>query len=133
MGYGHPIDPPPKKVPLEEPRPLGEVERHLLDFLLAGPRGRPELRAQAGSAEVVAGCSCGCPSVWLSVDPDAPTATIDASYYSLTAWGRNPAGEEVQVTAHVLDGRLDELELWAGREGPTQLPAVSALSRSTDS
>jgi hypothetical protein len=90
---------------------------------------------------VIAGCSCGCPSVWLKVAQEAPTPTIDASesptrdpsYYSVTAWGRNAAGEDVQVTLHVLDGRLDELELWAGREGPTQLPPLSTLRYSTES
>jgi hypothetical protein len=89
---------------------------------------------------VIAGCSCGCPSVRLKVAREAPALTIDASesptrdpaYYSLTAWGRNAAGEDVQVTLHVLDGRLEELELWACREGPTELPPLSALRYSTD-
>jgi hypothetical protein len=132
--------PPPTRVPLEQPRPLDETERGLLDFLLAGPRGRPELREQALSAQAIGRCSCGCPSVYLTVDRHAPTLVIDVSesptrdpsYYSLTASGRNVDGEDVQVTLHVVDGWLEELELFAGREGPAQLPPRSTLRHSTD-
>ena len=76
----------------------------------------------------------------MPVDRDAPALAIDKSesptrdpsYYSLTVWGRNGDGEDVQVTLHVVDGRLEELELWAGRQGPARLPPSSALRCSTD-
>lgn len=122
----------PTRIPLQEPRPLDEAERGLLDFLVAGPRGRPELRAQAVSAQAVGRCSCGCPSVYVAVDADAPPLASKPSYYSLTAWGRNADGEDVQATLHVVDGQLEELELFAGREGPAQLPPLASLHPSTD-
>src|SRR2546430_6862610 len=47
-------------------------EEAIIDFLITGPLGRAELRAQAAPARVVATCSCDCPSVWIDSDPSAP-------------------------------------------------------------
>jgi hypothetical protein len=60
--------PPAKRLPLREPRPLTEEERRLLEYVASAPLGKPGLRTQIEAAQVVAECSCGCPSVWLDVD-----------------------------------------------------------------
>jgi hypothetical protein len=64
-------------VPLAQPRPLTLQERELLDFLLDGPVDSPELRAQAATAVVNGVCSCGCPSIQLAVNEEAPRARLD--------------------------------------------------------
>src|SRR5437870_6878741 len=64
-------------LPLRQPRPLTPHERELLDFLLAGPVDSPDLRAQAATAVVAGVCSCGCPSIRLAVDENAPRARLD--------------------------------------------------------
>jgi hypothetical protein len=114
----------PEPVPLARPRALTQKERALIDILLAGPLGKPELRRQAASARVVGVCSCGCPSVHLEVDPSAPRATFTpeeapfgrADGVLITAWQEKSRGA-TEVTLHVLDGRLSELEIWAGTFG----------------
>ena len=134
----------PKIVQLPKPRPLDADERALLDFVLSGPLGRDDLRAQAATAEVVARCDCGCRSVTLKADPETPSAhfTKEESIYGvadsveLTAWGRSRAGAEVQVTRHVDSGRLWELEIWDGAftQGKSrgELPELKTLKHEAD-
>jgi hypothetical protein len=113
-----------EQVPLSEPRSLTAKERALIDFLLAGPMGQAELRAQAETAQVVGVCSCGCPSVWIEVDPAMPPAHFgndDAPYgpngaVAITANQRKTKGS-TEVTLHVVQGRLFELEVWTGGYG----------------
>jgi hypothetical protein len=69
----------PKAVPLAQPRVLTAQERALVNWFVEGPVGRPELRAQAGAALVVATCSCGCPSVYLEVPSEVAPARLDGS------------------------------------------------------
>src|SRR5437899_2153262 len=113
--------PPWRIVPLDSPRTLTAYERTLLDFLLSGPLGRPKLREQARTAKVVGQCDCGCRSVVLEADPSAPSATcgpneisIKPAVVHITAYGRSPDNLVVEVTLHVIDGRIDELEIWDG-------------------
>jgi hypothetical protein len=68
----------PTRVPLPEPRALTAKERALIEFLLASPVAREELRLQVETVAVDAVCSCGCPSVWLRVDPATPVAQFSA-------------------------------------------------------
>lgn len=129
-----------KQILLPQPRALTDAERALLGALLAGPRSRPELVEQAATACVTGECSCGCSSILLRGDANAPSLTIaagdsptgDPGYYSLTAHGSNVEGRDVQVTLHVCLGRIEELEIWAGHEGDTPLPPAEALRYSTD-
>ena len=104
------------RVPLAEPRPLTAQERALLDYLLDGPLGRAELRRQAETARVVGLCSCGCASVWLGVDPATARADYDAAWVSIAAAQRAASGN-TEVTLHVVEGHLHELEIWAGAYG----------------
>ena len=130
----------PRQLPLDQPRPLSDDERALLDALLAGPRSRPELVVQVCTAQIVGECSCGCPSVWIRADADLPALVIEAeesptgdpAYYSLTAHGRNNDAQDVQVTLHVTGGRVEELEIWSGAPGPTTLPLPATLRYSED-
>ncbi len=111
----------PNPVWLARPRDLTAKERALLDFLLAGPLGKPELRAQAETARVVGVCGCGCPSVQLGVDESTPRATFTAEEAPfgrtdvtlLAASQASPRGG-TDVVLHVLDGRMVELEIYAG-------------------
>jgi hypothetical protein len=111
----------PEPVLLDRPRPLTDLERALVDFLLEPPYGDDRLRAQARSAEVIGVCSCGCASVFLGVDPSAPvsepTEWAPGGPNDLTAYQVKSRGLGAQVTLHVPDGRLVELEIWAGAYG----------------
>jgi hypothetical protein len=111
---------PAHRAALAEPRPLEARERALLDLLLAGPLGREALRHQAATAQVSEACSCGCPSVWLEVDRAVPVAVFraDESPSGRADWVPLTArAGDVDVTLHVVGGRLAELEVWAGTEG----------------
>jgi hypothetical protein len=128
-------------VPLAEPRPLTPQERELLDFLLDGPVDSPELRAQAATAVVNGVCSCGCPSIQLAVDEDAPRARLDGC--EVTASGaaqiraRRIGDDNVQteVALHVVgdvrngQGVMWELEVWptAVSEQTPELPPIDEL------
>jgi hypothetical protein len=111
----------------------------LIDFLLEGPLGRDELRKQAATASVAGVCRCGCPSVWLDVDPATPAAVFrsDETASGRTDWVPITAVQpktrgSTEVTLHIVEGRLHELEIWAGGYGirprvdPTKLAYVEA-------
>ena len=126
-------------IDLSEPRNLSAEERVLLDFILAGPNVRPELRAQGDSAEAVFVCDCGCRSVGLRPDPAVPDAPYTAkdsyvgsdTYIGLTADGLSAEGTDVEVTLHVISGRMTELEIWDGSdrggESRGELPDIATL------
>lgn len=115
---------PDDQIPLVEPRPLTPKERTLIDFLLDSPLGRDELRKQAASSRVAGVCSCGCPSIWLAVDPATPSAKFRpeetaigrTDWVPITAFQQKSRGT-TEVTLHVVKGRLHELEIWAGGYG----------------
>jgi hypothetical protein len=60
--------PPPQMVKLAQPRPLTPHERQLLEFVLASPHSRDQLREQLHTTRVVSDCDCGCPSIGLQSD-----------------------------------------------------------------
>jgi hypothetical protein len=134
-------EPTPEILPLPEPRPLTTGERELLDFLVNGPVDSPELRAQAAGAMVVGVCSCGCPSIQLGVEENAPRAALDGPEV------RNPGWAEIRAVGSVEDGLATgvnlhiagdlaagegvlELEVWpTSRFGEQRqlLPPISSL------
>jgi hypothetical protein len=71
-------------------------------------------------------CSC-CPSItFVSDGPSMP----GAGPLEIAAYGRNRSGKEIRVTLHVVDGRIDELEIWGGERdgiGKTDLPGAHTL------
>ena len=117
-------EPVAERVPLPKPRRFTARERALVELLLDGPLGRDELRDQARTAQVTGVCTCGCPSVWLEVDPAAPSAQFSpaespygsAEAVDITAVQRKKRGT-TEVTLHVVNGRMFELEIWAGDYG----------------
>jgi hypothetical protein len=128
----------PQNVELPTPRELREYERALLDFVLSGPLASDELRVQAVGARVVAECDCGCRSVVLEPPRQTPSASIvhpvlkRTDWAPLTAWGQTSSGTEIEVTVHVLNGRLSELEIWDGvssthGESRGELPDLETL------
>jgi hypothetical protein len=129
-------------VPLAEPRPLTPQERELLDFLLDGPVDSPELRAQAATAVVAGVCSCGCPSIQLAVDDEAPRARLDgceviaSGSAQIRAKGIGRDDPRTEVALHIVgdvrdgDGVIWELEVWptaADGEQMPELPPVDEL------
>jgi hypothetical protein len=88
---------------------------------------------------VISVCDCGCRSVALRPDaafPDAPYTAEDSyigrdDYIGLTADGVSAAGTNVEVTLHVIFGRVTELEIWdgstTGGESRGELPDVATL------
>jgi hypothetical protein len=129
----------PPSIPLDEPRPLNDGERALVDWLLTSPAAPPTLTGQVRLARVTEICSCGCPSIVLDVPDDAPTARLDPDHpdvrhgqdLSITAEGVAPDGRAVDVILHVIAGRVIELEIWAGTFGGdprTDLPDPATLS-----
>jgi hypothetical protein len=58
----------------------------------------------------------------LEVDPSVPPAHFEPSdvvsgrtdWVSITAYGRSATGTEIEVTLHLIEGRLYELEIWDG-------------------
>jgi hypothetical protein len=113
----------PTRVPLPEPRPLTAKERALIEFLLASPVAREELRLQVETVAVDAVCSCGCPSVWLRVDPATPVAqfsaeespTHRADWVPITANQQKMRGA-TEVTLHVVRVACTSL-----RSGPVRM------------
>lgn len=85
----------------------------MLEFLVRGPSGTASLREQAEVVEVVATCSCGCPSVWLDAPGDATAHIADdgSGHVALRAIPRDSGGA-TEVTLHVVGGRLHELEVF---------------------
>jgi hypothetical protein len=139
--YGHhavmdPREPDAIRVELEEARGLTSDEAAVIDFLIAGPLGRDELRAQAAGARVVATCSCGCPSIWIEIDasaPDAPYSVAETpdgriDHVGLTAYQRI-GDETAEVTLHIVNGRIFELEVWGHEYGVRPEVDVSKLER----
>jgi hypothetical protein len=86
----------------------------------------PALTAQVERAQVIATCSCGCPSVALR--SDAPP--LDGDLRTIAATAVAPDGRELDVNLHLVYRRLEELEVWAGTWGgdpATELPDPATL------
>ncbi len=95
-------------------RPLSEVEREVLNVMLAGDfPGAFELRGQVDAARVSRRCDCGCPSVDLVVEGDVPLAPVVS---------RTPVNANVDgvlgggLIVFVDDGRLSGLEYYTSED-----------------
>lgn len=119
---------------LPDPRELDTAERDLLTALVRHA-SCAALTEQAGSAQVIATCACGCPSVRLRSDgpavPEAAVAQLSSTgrddYLGIQASAGVGAEGGVQVVAHVANGRLIELEIFAGEGVRPGTPPVAAL------
>lgn len=106
-----------KPIPIE-PRPLTPEEHAVAEFLLEGPLGREALWQQLDGVKAIGRCYCGCPSVLLAVPDGAPRAVFEPHESSNSAVGWVDLRAHVQddwrreVTLHVSNGFLYELEIW---------------------
>ena len=107
-------------------RPLSEVERQVLDVMLAQDfPGAIELRAQMNTARVTRTCDCGCPTVDLVVGGDVVLAAVSS---------RTPVNAEVDgvvgggLIVFVDEGRLSGLEYYSAEdETPRSFPALDQI------
>jgi hypothetical protein len=115
---------------IDPPRSLGENEQAILEFLLSAPfPGQKELRQQLEIAKVTSQCRT-CPTITFTVDesvaPRAPVARripIEAERP-----GAAPGHTTLHVLLHVVNGYLDELELYRNDLGQiASLPSPSSL------
>jgi hypothetical protein len=129
---------PPKIVPLPQPRELSAAQRALVTRLLTSPIATPELRRQAEAVSVTGECSCGCPSITLTVPEGLPRASRPPTTAGvrhgqdadIAAEAKAPDGRALDVILHISGGELVELEVWAGTFGGdprTDLPDPATL------
>ncbi len=114
-----------------ERRALSAEEQKLLEWLLtnASPDAKPYL-SQIANMNVVARCTCGCPTIDLaqgeSVRRKTGPSTILADFV-----GKSPEGVEVGVIVHGREGEVSELEVYAipNWKGPFTLPSIESLKQ----
>jgi hypothetical protein len=113
---------------LEHPRPLSQVEREVLVRLLAKEfPGSAQLREQMKSVVVSLDHGSHCPTVGLTVDPNVPRARV-TTRIPVTAFATASDGMQIDVSVHVVDGYLSELEAFRHDDKPlAALPQVHAL------
>jgi hypothetical protein len=119
---------------LDPPRRLTLAEQALLTVLTQAV-GSQGLGAQVVGAVVCGVCRCGCGSRRLATDaPRLPEEEIRRltggrrdDYVNVTAHVRVANQVPPQLTLHVLEGRIAELELYAGDDVAVPLPAPSDL------
>jgi hypothetical protein len=119
------------RVKIDPPRPLNDGEHAVLSFLL-GPEfnGVKELRAQVIGARVIGKCDCGCPTVDIEVDANAPSSALIGPLapveVQVSPVGNEPAGE---IILFLKNGRLDSMEyVYYSDRPPTHWPALDHLS-----
>ncbi|MCA0155826.1 hypothetical protein LB823_06415 [Tsukamurella sp. M9C] len=112
----------------EEPRPLTDIERAILDgFLSFGFPGVEELRSQVPTVRARPSCSCGCGSIALLADRSAP-ASLRTSWTPLEAALADGEGGVIGgLLLFTNDGYLDALEVYSFTDEPLQLPPVDRI------
>jgi len=118
---------------LEEPRPLSEAEKGILETLLTAEfPGVEELRAQVAEAWVVAECPCGCPTVDLWVAPDVPASSVTTHNHlaPVKGWVTPVADERHgKILLCVGDGRMTGLEYVSyDNPAPSEWPSLDRLA-----
>ena len=109
-------------------RPLTGDERDVLDTLLTDDVPHvAALRQQARAVRASRGCTCGCATIDLHVDPDAPVAAgddtdpLEASV--LDGSGRVAGG----LLLFVQGGRLSCLEVHSLGDDPAPMPSADRV------
>ncbi len=110
----------------ELPRALTTLERAVLNLLLSEAfPGRDELRQQAEDVKVKGRCSCGCDTVDLLVEEKSRQPAPVSNRVPVEA--TSTAGPATDVLLHVVDGLLNELEVYRHDGGHATLPDPSCL------
>ena len=97
------------------PRPLTVEEHELIEALLGAVRsGVSRYITQLGQAQVVGGCGCGCPSIYLAVAENADRSAMPL----ILGDAESPEGVQVGVILWERGGRLSGLEVhpWGGSD-----------------
>ena len=95
------------------PRPLTSEELALLNWVLE--HGLPEAKIFAPQVEKIRAtrwCDCGCPSIKLHVDKDAPLGASSDSVIS-DVLGLTPEGKRIGVLLFQKEGKLSILEVYS--------------------
>lgn len=118
--------------PPDEPwRPLTENERALLELLLMPSLGATRrVLAQIPHAEARAGCTCGCGTIDLRVEPavDAIALVAPGAAGMVEADVLDDAGEAIGgLILWVRDGLLEGLEVHTWLDPPLPLPRSESV------
>jgi hypothetical protein len=94
------------------PRPLTSRETETLELMLsAGFPGNEVLREQASQAMVIEQCRCGCATIDLGLESDAPVAPEIQGAPLVQTRARDMDAHPVGLMLFVRDGRLSSLEI----------------------
>ncbi len=122
---------------MDFPRALTDLEREVL-LLLLPPEGFADVdvyRAQVDQAAVTGMCSCGCATIDLDVDPNAPRATfVGTPLLPVEGRGHDPSDPSlpVEIILFAREGALGMLEIvYYGDTPPKQFPAAGDLEAVT--
>jgi hypothetical protein len=109
-------------------RELTTEERTVLDLLMSRPfPGQAELLQQLPSAKTSgSSCPCGCPTIGLVVDNQAPAANV-SNRFPTEAIGRDARGNLVGILLFVDDGYMSELDFYSVEGDDISFPRVDSL------
>ena len=94
------------------PRPLTGREAETLEFMLSAAfPGDEVLREQASRAHVIEQCTCGCATIDLGLERDAPVAPEIQGAPLVQTRARDMDEHPVALMLFVRDGRLSSLEI----------------------
>lgn len=115
-----------------ESRPLSDCEEHLIEWLLAhGTNEAAAYRDQLPQVQVVSRCSCGCPTIDLTVNGRQPVPGTPSVVLS-DCVGRSPEGVRCEIILHARVG-LSELEVYSLEgKSPFSLPDIESIAASAD-
>ncbi len=105
------------------------MERAVLLHLLQPEfPGKPELLKQANLAKVRSTCTCGCPSILLTLPPTTAQAKV-LQRVPVEAESQDVDGVGIHFLLHVVDGMLREIEIFREDSEPIKkMPALETLS-----
>jgi hypothetical protein len=123
---------------LVRPRVLSDEELQVVEQLAAAV-DEPLLDRQVATASVVAVCRCGCSSLRLHSDeqplPDVRVVQLSDNarpdYFYVEGLGNAAELPSVQVVLHVAQGRIHELEVFAGEGVAVPLASLTGLTEIT--
>jgi hypothetical protein len=116
---------------VDPPRPLNHDEHAILGFLLQPELdGVEQLRAQVPGAIVVGKCDCGCPTIDIEVDTNAPSSGLAGPLSPVGARVSPESDEPIgDVILFLKDGRLSSLEyVYYTDQPPDRWPTLDRLS-----